>query len=128
MNDSPQALNNQLLSNLAKATEQQRSGASVTSPGPAPRQGGANVHSMLKSLDQQFVGQYVLAIENAKKFLESYMTELDSLDKRLQKANVSDIVRKAMGGNEIDSKRESLEDTLDKIQAHQKATLKRLGL
>lgn len=85
----------------------------------------ADVPTILRNLDGQFVRRYLLKIEEARVFLKSYLEEIDNLSRRLEKAD--EATRLALsGGNALAEKRAAVEETLQKLDAHQRATAKRL--
>lgn len=83
-----------------------------------------STYSILKNLDQQFVSRYIMKLEDAGNLLRSYLDELQSLNDRMSK--VSPVVRKSMGGRDVDAKSEAIQSTLKKLSAHQTATIDRL--
>ncbi len=85
----------------------------------------ADVPAILRNLDGQFVRRYLFKIEEARVFLKSYLEEIDNLSRRLEKAD--EATRLALsGGDALAEKRAAVEETLQKLNAHQRATAKRL--
>ena len=111
MTETPQNIRAKLLEKLGGAS---KSGGQAT----------VSTYSILKNLDQQFVSRYIMKLEEAGTLLKSYLDELQSLDDRMSK--VSSVVRKSMGGGDVDAKKESIQSTLRKLVAHQQATIDRL--
>ena len=85
-----------------------------------------NAHTILKNLDSQFVSGYVQKLEEATSYLNNYIYELDGLDKRMLKANLSKQVRASLGGRAIDKKRAAIQKTMRKLRAHQQRSVERL--
>ncbi len=83
-----------------------------------------NAHMILKNLDSQFVAGYVQKLEEATKYLNNYLYELDALDKRMEKLSVQ--LRASLGGRAIDKKRAAVNNTMRKLRAHQTASVERL--
>jgi len=111
--NSPQEVRKTLLERFNQATSTGTAAPLVVS-----------AHSILKNLDNQFVFQYLRSLEGAKKVLNSYVEELDGMNKRLAKADPA--VRLALGQDEIDAKKVAIQETLHKLEVHQRATQKRL--
>lgn len=85
----------------------------------------ADVSTILRNLDGQFVRRYLLKLEEARIFLTSYLEELANLERRLDKADPA--TRLALGSGEaLAAKRLTIEATLQKLSAHQRATMKRV--
>lgn len=123
---APQSSRSSILDQLSKAKESLDPSSKANASSPT-MQKLSGAYDILKSLDQRYVGQYVMALENAKNILKSYLTELDDLDRRMEKANMSGVVRKAMGGKDIDHRRDAVEETVRKLNAHQQATIDRIS-
>jgi hypothetical protein len=84
-----------------------------------------DVGMILKTLDGQFVTNYITRLESCKSVLKEYLVNIADLEKRLSKVE-SSTVRKALGEDSLVLKKTSLEETLSKLEAHQKASLTRL--
>jgi len=84
-----------------------------------------NAGMILKTLDGQLVNKYIFKLEEAKKILAEYLVNIEDVSKRLNKVD-SSTMRKALGEGDLFAKKEALESTLSKLNAHQKASLERL--
>ena len=85
-----------------------------------------NAHTILKNLDSQFVSGYIQKLEEATKYLDNYLYELDALDNRMKKAHLSKQVRASLGGRAVDEKRAAVHSTMRKLRAHQLRSVERL--
>jgi len=87
-------------------------------------QTSVDVGTILKNLDGQFINKYVLHLEGGRAILKSYLDELSAIENRLSKASLG--VRKALGEDELIEKKFALEETLNKLTAHQTKSIERL--
>lgn len=86
--------------------------------------GKLSARNKIEQLNKMLLPHYILKLEEAAQLLASYESELDELDKTLQK--MSPNLRAAMGGSAVDQFRKNVRISFKKLQIHQEATIDRL--
>ncbi len=85
----------------------------------------ARVGTIIKNLDSVVIPRYLGHLETAKQLLKNYLAELGEVESRLQKVDSG--TRLALGEPDLHAKKVALEETIRKLEAHQKSTLLRLN-
>lgn len=85
----------------------------------------ADVGAIIKTLNPTVLGKYIATLEAARNLLKNYLYELNQVESRLQK--VSSASRTALGEAELQAKKLALQETLEKLEAHQSQSYRRLN-
>lgn len=86
--------------------------------------GTISVTSVIDNLNKQLLPRYIMKLEEASEILDAYETELNDVDRKLQKLSAP--VRASVGGYALGKVLKRVIETRRKLQVHQEATIERL--
>lgn len=83
-----------------------------------------SVTSVIDNLNKQLLPRYIMKLEEAAEILDAYETELNDVDRKLEKLSAP--VRASVGGYALGKTLKRVTETRRKLQIHQEATIERL--
>lgn len=83
-----------------------------------------SVTSVIDNLNKQLLPRYIMKLEEASEILDAYETELNDVDRKLEKMSAP--VRASVGGYALGKVLKQVVETRRKLQVHQEATIERL--
>lgn len=83
-----------------------------------------SVTGVIDNLNKQLLPRYIMKLEEASEILDAYETELNDVDRKLEKLSAP--VRASVGGYALGRVLKRVSETRRKLRIHQEASIERL--